>query len=82
MTVMIAIVVDDGWVKFQLHADFKMESMPCAPTPLLHRRLAGINMVYKGLGVVIVHCHAGSPSYDEAERRPWQNGTHNSAKHC
>ena len=46
MTVMIAIVVDDGWVKFQLHADVKMESMPCAPTPLLHCRLAGVNMVY------------------------------------
>ena len=48
MTVMIAIVVDDGWVKFQLHADFKMESMPCAPTPLLHRRLAGVNMGQMG----------------------------------
>ena len=48
MTVMIAIGVDDGWVKFELHAEFKMESMPCAPTPLLHRRLAGVNMGQKG----------------------------------
>ena len=48
MTVMIAIVVDEGCVKFQLHADFKMESMPCAPTPLLHRRLAGVHMGHKG----------------------------------
>ena len=48
MTVMIAIVVDDGWVKFQLHADFKMEFMSCAPIPLLHRRLAGLYMGHKG----------------------------------
>ena len=48
MTVMIAIVVDDGWVKFQSHAEFKMESVLCAPIPLLHRRLAGVNMGHKG----------------------------------
>ena len=48
MTVMIAIIVDDGWVKFQLHADYNMESMLCGPTPLLHRRLAGVNMGQKG----------------------------------
>ena len=48
MTVMIAIMAEDGWVKSQLHADFNMEFMLCAPIALLHRRLAGVNMGQKG----------------------------------